>query len=81
MIKLNSEDFLEGGLSVDEMVEVAARLETAGIDAIELSGGTAYSGKCTPSHQSLEVWGPCWESGVVPRSISRSDDVFALLLF
>jgi 2,4-dienoyl-CoA reductase-like NADH-dependent reductase (Old Yellow Enzyme family) len=51
MIKLNSEDFLEGGLSVDEMVEVAAMLETAGIDVIELSGGTAYSGQCTPVRQ------------------------------
>jgi 2,4-dienoyl-CoA reductase-like NADH-dependent reductase (Old Yellow Enzyme family) len=51
MIKLNSEDFLEGGLRLDEMVRVATMLEDAGIDAIELSGGTAYSGKCTPVRQ------------------------------
>jgi 2,4-dienoyl-CoA reductase-like NADH-dependent reductase (Old Yellow Enzyme family) len=51
MIKLNSEDFLEGGLSVVEMVEVASMLETVGIDAMELSGGTLYSGKCTPVRQ------------------------------
>jgi 2,4-dienoyl-CoA reductase-like NADH-dependent reductase (Old Yellow Enzyme family) len=51
MIKLNSEDFIEGGLSLDEMVQVAAILETAGIDAIELSGGTLYSGECTPVRQ------------------------------
>jgi 2,4-dienoyl-CoA reductase-like NADH-dependent reductase (Old Yellow Enzyme family) len=51
MIKLNSEDFLEGGLSLEEMVQVAAMLETAGIDAIELSGGTLYSGECTPVRQ------------------------------
>jgi 2,4-dienoyl-CoA reductase-like NADH-dependent reductase (Old Yellow Enzyme family) len=51
MIKLNSEDFLEGGLSLEEMVQVAAMLETAGIDAIELSGGTGYSGNCTPVRQ------------------------------
>jgi 2,4-dienoyl-CoA reductase-like NADH-dependent reductase (Old Yellow Enzyme family) len=51
MIKLNSEDFLEGGLSLEEMVEAAAMLEAAGIDAIELSGGTRYSGECTPVRQ------------------------------
>jgi len=48
LIKMNSEDFVENGLSVAEMVQVAAMLERAGIDAIELSGGTADSGKLTP---------------------------------
>jgi 2,4-dienoyl-CoA reductase-like NADH-dependent reductase (Old Yellow Enzyme family) len=40
MVKLNSEDFLEAGTSVDDMLQVAAMLEKAGIDAIEISGGT-----------------------------------------
>jgi len=48
LIKMNSEDFVDDGLSVAEMVQVAAMLERAGIDAIELSGGTADSGKLTP---------------------------------
>jgi 2,4-dienoyl-CoA reductase-like NADH-dependent reductase (Old Yellow Enzyme family) len=43
LIKLNSEDFLEGGLTRDEAVQVAAMLETASVDAIELSGGTVAS--------------------------------------
>jgi 2,4-dienoyl-CoA reductase-like NADH-dependent reductase (Old Yellow Enzyme family) len=38
-IKMNSEDFLDDGLTVDDMLAVAALLEEAGIDAIELSGG------------------------------------------
>jgi len=42
-IKLNSEDFLENGLTVDEMLQVASMLETQGIDAIELSGGTTMA--------------------------------------
>jgi len=37
-IKLNSEDFTEGGFTLSEMLEVSAMLESAGIDAIELSG-------------------------------------------
>lgn len=39
MIKLNSEDLVEGGLRVDDMLQVAGMLEAAGIEAIELSGG------------------------------------------
>ena len=48
MVKMNSEDFVTGGLTVEEMLEVASMLESAGIDAIELSGGTRYSGECVP---------------------------------
>jgi 2,4-dienoyl-CoA reductase-like NADH-dependent reductase (Old Yellow Enzyme family) len=41
LIKLNSEDFAEGGFSVEDMLELSAMLQAAGIDAIELSGGTS----------------------------------------
>ena len=41
LIKMNSEDFIDVGLSVDEMLQVAQMLQQAGIDGIELSGGTA----------------------------------------
>ncbi len=43
LIKINSEDFVENGLTVDEMLQVAAMLEQAGINAIEMSGGTVYA--------------------------------------
>jgi 2,4-dienoyl-CoA reductase-like NADH-dependent reductase (Old Yellow Enzyme family) len=48
LIKMNSEDFLEGGLKQDEMLTVAAMLEKSGIDSIELSGGTFLSGQNAP---------------------------------
>jgi 2,4-dienoyl-CoA reductase-like NADH-dependent reductase (Old Yellow Enzyme family) len=48
LIKMNSEDFVDNGLSIGEMVQVAGMLEKAGIDAIELSGGTGDSGKFVP---------------------------------
>jgi len=38
IIKLNSEDFIEGGFTQSEMLQVAVMLESTGIDAIELSG-------------------------------------------
>lgn len=44
LIKMNSEDFIEGGLTVDDSLQAALMLERAGIDAVELSGGTVVSG-------------------------------------
>ncbi len=42
-VKINSEDFVEGGLTADEMLQVCAMLEKEGVDAIEMSGGTIYA--------------------------------------
>lgn len=49
MVKMNAEDFLEGGFTVEEMVKVAHLLEERGMDAIEMSGGTFESGRLIPS--------------------------------
>ncbi|MBA4390717.1 MAG: NADH:flavin oxidoreductase [Syntrophus sp. (in: bacteria)] len=48
-IKVNSEDFLPGGLTVEEMAQTAIMLEKNGVDGIEMSGGTFLSGKNIPS--------------------------------
>ncbi|MBI5897368.1 MAG: NADH:flavin oxidoreductase, partial [Desulfobacterales bacterium] len=45
MAKINSEDFLENGFTVAEMVAVCHMLEDRGVDAIEMSGGTFDSGR------------------------------------
>jgi 2,4-dienoyl-CoA reductase-like NADH-dependent reductase (Old Yellow Enzyme family) len=50
-IKINSEDFLPEGLSADDMIKASEILEKAGIDGIEMSGGTFLSGKNYPSRQ------------------------------
>ncbi|MEO5362776.1 MAG: NADH:flavin oxidoreductase [Magnetococcus sp. DMHC-8] len=49
MIKLNGDDFLAGGLTLAEAVAAAVALDEAGMDAIEVSGGTAASGERTPA--------------------------------
>jgi len=49
MVKINSEDFLENGMTVAEMITVCKMLEHRGMDAIEMSGGTFESGKLIPS--------------------------------
>lgn len=43
LIKINSDDYLDGGFNQEDMVRLAAMLETEGIDAIEISGGTHLS--------------------------------------
>lgn len=45
LAKLNSEDFIPAGLTVEDMLQAATMLVDAGIDAIEMSGGTFLSGK------------------------------------
>ena len=44
LVKLNSQEFLEGGSTVEDMLEVASLLEKAGVDAIEMSGGHHVEG-------------------------------------
>ncbi|NIM14615.1 MAG: NADH:flavin oxidoreductase [Candidatus Aminicenantes bacterium] len=41
--KLNGEDFIEGGLTLNQAIESAKLLKDAGLDLIEISGGMAES--------------------------------------
>jgi len=63
LIKLNSDDFIEGGFTPSEMVQVSAMLELAGIDAVELSGGTG-----------LKI--SKYSSSRVSKSDSKEDEVY-----
>ena len=53
LIKINSEDCIENGLTVEDSIAAAKMLADAGIDAIELSGGTLISGKRSPSRSGI----------------------------
>ena len=48
LVKINSEDFVEGGMTSEEMLQVSRWLEERGVDAIEMSGGTFDSGNLGP---------------------------------
>ncbi len=54
IIKLNCEDGLEDGTTYDLMGEYVARLETSGIDAVELSGGCGADGALWPSSRGYD---------------------------
>lgn len=53
LVKMNSRDFLEGGLTLKDSLKVGAMLQEQGVDAIELSGGTFVSGKLNPSREGI----------------------------
>ena len=44
LVKLNSDDVIEGGLTIGDAVQVGKMLQDEGIDAIEISGGTIITG-------------------------------------
>jgi 2,4-dienoyl-CoA reductase-like NADH-dependent reductase (Old Yellow Enzyme family) len=52
-VKFNCEDFLTGGLTREDAVQAALMLDSAGIDAIEVSGGTFLSGRFTPFRKEI----------------------------
>jgi 2,4-dienoyl-CoA reductase-like NADH-dependent reductase (Old Yellow Enzyme family) len=53
LVKMNCEDFSEGGLSVAESIKAAHKMAAAGIDAVELSGGLLTSGKLSPTRPNI----------------------------
>jgi 2,4-dienoyl-CoA reductase-like NADH-dependent reductase (Old Yellow Enzyme family) len=55
-VKLNSADFQRGGFTIEESMDVANKLEAAGVDLLEVSGGNYESPSMTgsgemPKHQ------------------------------
>lgn len=53
MIKLNASDNLDGGLDIGDAIYAAKRLSKEGIDAIEVSSGTAASGEKGPARKKI----------------------------
>lgn len=55
LVKLNGSDNLDGGLSADDALFTAHLLSEAGIDAIEVSGGTPASGELSPVRVKIKA--------------------------
>jgi 2,4-dienoyl-CoA reductase-like NADH-dependent reductase (Old Yellow Enzyme family) len=54
LAKMNSEDYLDDGLTLEDSVAVGAMLERGGLDAIEVSGGTLVSGQFSPTRSGIK---------------------------
>jgi len=57
LIKQNSRDFLEGGLELEDSLQASVMLKEAGVDAIEVSGGTFASGDLMPIRRGIATEG------------------------
>ena len=55
MIKLNATDNLSGGLELDDALFAASELSAFGLDAIEVSAGTAASGRLGPARSRIKT--------------------------
>ncbi len=53
LIKMNCEDFVPGGLEVEEAAQVARIIAQAGIDAIEVTGSIRPEGSMSPSAKGI----------------------------
>jgi 2,4-dienoyl-CoA reductase-like NADH-dependent reductase (Old Yellow Enzyme family) len=55
LVKLNAQDFVENGLSLEDAIQVGVLLEKNSIDAIELSGGLLNNPNVLRTHISSEA--------------------------
>jgi 2,4-dienoyl-CoA reductase-like NADH-dependent reductase (Old Yellow Enzyme family) len=55
LAKINSQDFVADGLSEDDSLQAALLLERAGVDAVEVSGGTMFSGDLIPPRTKINA--------------------------
>ncbi|MFH1138558.1 MAG: NADH:flavin oxidoreductase [Pseudomonadota bacterium] len=53
LVKLNSEDCVEGGLTLEDSLKVAQNLAEMGLDAIEVSGGHRWSRRLGPARTKI----------------------------
>jgi 2,4-dienoyl-CoA reductase-like NADH-dependent reductase (Old Yellow Enzyme family) len=78
MIKLNANDFLPGSTTEDDACHLAAALAGAGIDAIEVSGGTSEVGRIAFDAVSKDAEGRLFSdrfgTSSVPIGIQIVDD-------
>ena len=55
LVKLNCDDALDGGLTLEASLAVGRMLQAAGVDAIEVSGGTLVSGDLSPIRRKINT--------------------------
>jgi 2,4-dienoyl-CoA reductase-like NADH-dependent reductase (Old Yellow Enzyme family) len=55
LVKINCQDFIENGLTIEDSLQAAKMLVVEGIDAIELSGGILSSPKLSPSRVGIKT--------------------------
>jgi 2,4-dienoyl-CoA reductase-like NADH-dependent reductase (Old Yellow Enzyme family) len=57
LIKINSQDYIKGGLELEDAVKACNLLKAEGLSAVEVSGGTRESGKLIPVRTGITTEG------------------------
>jgi 2,4-dienoyl-CoA reductase-like NADH-dependent reductase (Old Yellow Enzyme family) len=80
LVKMNCEDFADGGLTVTDSIAAAGQMVAAGVDAIELSGGLLTGGKLSPSRPNINKVEKEAYFKDAARSFKQSTDVPLILV-
>lgn len=78
LVKLNGQDFVENGLTLEDSVKVGMMLEEKGIDAIELSGGLLNNPNIMQSKIDTDSTGAYFENEA--RAFKEKIDVPLILV-
>ena len=54
LVKMNCQDFIENGMTLEDSLRIGPMLAENGIDAIELSGGVLIGGKLSPVRMGIK---------------------------
>jgi 2,4-dienoyl-CoA reductase-like NADH-dependent reductase (Old Yellow Enzyme family) len=73
-VKLNSSDFQKGGFSLDDCIGVVKRLEAAGVDLIEISGGNYEQ----PQMMGIDGLEPVYQDAAMVRASTRDREAYFL---
>jgi len=59
-VRLSGSEYIEGGITIEETIQVAKALEKTGVDTLHISGGCREAGErlCTPMYipEGINVW-------------------------
>jgi len=80
LVKMNCEDFAEGGLNVTDSISAAGQMVAAGLDAVELSGGLLSGGKLSPSRPNINKKEKEAYFKAAAHAFKRSLDVLLILV-
>ena len=80
LVKINSEDFLGNGLNLTDFLQAAVLLAEAGIDGIEVSGGTFLSGRLVPFRKDITFEREQAYFRKASRALKKMSDISVILV-
>lgn len=71
ILRISGDERAEGGNSLEDMLYLASKFEAAGVDLLEVSGGTQYEGMeyIIPS-QSKQIGMNVWEASEIKKAVN-----------